>query len=115
MSAYCGLACDSCPIHLATLEPDRLKQLAMRADVVRICAEKYGMRLEIHDVSDCDGCRAGGRTFSGCERCEIRKCAVSRHVDSCAFCTDYACDKLQGHFKSDPESRVRLDARRTNR
>jgi putative oxidoreductase len=30
MIAYCGLNCQTCPIHLATLEPDEAKREAMR-------------------------------------------------------------------------------------
>jgi hypothetical protein len=32
MIAYCGLACFSCPIHLATLEKDLARQAKMRID-----------------------------------------------------------------------------------
>jgi hypothetical protein len=109
MTAYCGLACDTCPIHLATLEQDKSKQLSMRAEIAKICTEQYGMSIQIHDITDCDGCRAGGRLFSGCAKCEIRKCAMERAFESCAFCEEYVCDKLLKHFESDPSARTRLE------
>ena len=42
MIAYCGLDCEPCPIHLATLEPDPAKQRAMRVEVARVCSEDEG-------------------------------------------------------------------------
>jgi hypothetical protein len=112
MIAYCGLACDPCPIHLATLEPDRLKQQSMRAEIAKICTEQYGMNLRVLDITDCDGCRTGGRLFSGCAKCDIRKCAIERKLESCAFCDEYACEKLLKHFETDPSARTRLEGLR---
>lgn len=109
MIAYCGLACDSCPIHLATLEKDEPKRQSMRTEIVKICAEQYGKALQIQDVTDCDGCRPGIRLFFGCARCEIRICAVERKLESCAACTTYACDKLLKHIEADPSARKRLE------
>ena len=114
MLAYCGLDCTHCPIHLATLEQDPSKQRTMRADIARLCAEQYGMNLLAQDVTDCDGCRAQtGRLFSGCAKCEIRRCAIGKNLVSCAICSDYACEKLQKHFETDPTARTRLEAMRS--
>ena len=111
MIAYCGLDCKGCPIHLATLEPDASRQRTMRIDIVRICAEHYGMDLQLQDVTDCDGCRSQTeRLFSGCAKCEIRRCAIDKKLMSCAFCADYACQKLRKHFETDPGARERLEA-----
>lgn len=110
MIAYCGLTCDSCPIHLATLEPDRERRKEIRESVVRQCAGVYGMELPLEEVTDCDGCRAGtGRLFSGCMDCEIRKCAIRKNLESCAYCSHYACDLLTEHFARDPGSRMNLE------
>jgi hypothetical protein len=113
MVAYCGLECNGCPIYLATLEPDRSKQLTMRIEIARICAERYGMKLPPEEVTDCDGCRSEtARLFSGCAKCEIRECASGRKLTSCAFCVDYACQKLLIHFETDPAARTRLEKMR---
>lgn len=109
MIAYCGLACNTCPIHLATLEQDESKRLSMRTEIAKICTEQYGMSMQIQDVTDCDGCRTGARLFSGCAKCEIRKCVVERMLESCAFCNDYGCEKLLKHFEADPSARTRLE------
>ncbi|PIU44497.1 MAG: hypothetical protein COS95_08700 [Ignavibacteriales bacterium CG07_land_8_20_14_0_80_59_12] len=114
MIAYCGLDCEGCPIHLATLEQDHSKQRAMRLEIARICSQQYCMDLLPQDVTDCDGCRSQtGRLFSGCTRCEIRKCAIDRKLTSCAFCVNYACDKLRKHFDTDPAARTRLEVIRS--
>lgn len=114
MLAYCGLGCDTCPIHLATLEQDKSKQLIMRVAIAKIFSDHYGMNLQPKDINDCDGCRSEtGRLFSGCRSCEIRNCAVERKLDSCAFCGEYACDKLRKFFESEPDAQKRLEALRS--
>ena len=110
MIAYCGLTCDSCPIHLSTLEVDKARQLTMRESIAEQCSELYGMILKPEDITDCDGCRADtGRLFSGCLNCEIRKCANQKKIESCAHCTDYACARLNEHFLLDSNAQTRLE------
>lgn len=111
--AYCGLLCDSCPIHLATFEKDKLKQQMMRELIAEQCSRYYGMDLHAADVTDCDGCTANtGRLFSGCSNCEIRKCVLQKSIESCAICDEYPCEILNKHFILDPEAKFRLDAMR---
>jgi len=108
--AYCGLKCDTCPIHLATLEPDRLQRQTMRESIAKLCSTQYGMNIQPEDITDCDGCRANsGRLFSGCLSCEIRECAIRKNIESCAFCSDYACTTLQEHFLNDPDAQTWLE------
>ncbi len=108
--AYCGLNCQTCLIHLATLEPDAAKQSAMRTEIARVCAEQYGMSITVQDVTDCDGCGArSGRLFSGCAACGIRACVLGKNLASCAYCSDFACEELVKHFQSDPSARERLE------
>lgn len=108
--AYCGLICESCPIHLATLEQDTDRQQAMRESIAEQCAEHYGMDLHPDDITDCDGCLANtGRLFSGCLQCEIRKCAREKGIENCAYCDDFACKILLDHFSLDPGAKTRLE------
>ncbi len=87
----------------------------MRVEIAKLCSEKYGMNLRLSDITDCDGCHlTAGRLFSGCAKCEIRKCAIERRLDSCAFCDEYACDRLETFFSSEPDARARLEALRTS-
>ena len=105
---YCGLDCRTCPIHLATLEVEDEKKVLMRAEIARICRERYGLSLEANDVGDCDGCRSE-KLFITCSSCQIRRCAMEKHVTSCAFCEQYACERLGGIFLEDPAARDRLE------
>jgi hypothetical protein len=108
--AYCGLTCQSCPIYRATREDDLEKQEKMRAAIARHCQEHYGLVLRPEEITDCDGCRTeSGRLYSGCSKCEIRACARQRKVESCAHCTDYACEKLQKFFVTDPSAESKLE------
>jgi hypothetical protein len=110
ITAYCGLACDSCLILLATLEQDESQQQTMRESIAEKCSAIYGMSLKPEDITDCDGCRSNtGRIFSGCLSCGIRTCAIERNLSSCAYCNEYACVKLQKHFELDPQAQIRLE------
>lgn len=108
--AYCGLICDSCPVYLATIEKDKVRQRAMKESIARLCQTKYGMNLGPEDISDCEGCLTdSGSVFSGCLQCEIRACVRRKHIANCAYCSVYPCTFLKEHFKHDPEAGVRLE------
>lgn len=109
MTAYCGLNCSACPIRLATLETDGPVKQSMRKEILGICNLQYGMNLEIRDITDCDGCRPGGRLFTACLKCEIRKCAAELEAENCAFCSGYPCAKIQKLFETDPGAKTRLE------
>ncbi len=108
--AYCGLACDGCPIYLATQEQDITKKHAIRESVAQQLFEYYKIMVQPEDVNDCFGCQANAtKMFTGCSDCSIRVCAISRKVDSCAVCVEYPCDRLTDHFSKYPGAKVRLD------
>lgn len=110
MIAYCGLICDTCPIHMATFEKDQAIKLSLRESIAEMCSRQYGMDLTSEDITDCDGCKSGsGKLFSGCINCEIRKCAVLKNIKSYAFCADYSCKILENFFLVDAEARERLE------
>jgi len=105
MIAYCGLICENCPIHLATIEPDYSRQRTMRESIAEACFKLYGMKLRAEDINDCDGCCGStGRLFSSCLKCEIRECAKQQNIESCANCPDYFCQKLSSFFLNAPEA-----------
>jgi len=110
MIAYCGLACDTCPIHLATLETDISNQTKMRVQIADQLSKIYGTTPKPEIISDCDGCKnSNGRLFTPCNNCQIRKCAIEKNIINCAYCSDYTCEKLEKHYRFDPDSRDRLD------
>ena len=110
MIAYCGLACDTCPVYLATGEQDPDARNKLRASILSLCNENYGMDLGPGEITDCDGCRAGtGRLFLRCKNCEIRNCALGNDLESCALCAEYPCLKLSRIFKEEESAKVNLD------
>lgn len=112
--AYCGLNCSTCRIYLATREKDPEKQKEMREGIARYIKEHFDPNTRLEDITDCDGCTVkDGRLYSGCQKCEVRKCAIQKGVKNCAYCKEYACDKLIKQFNTEgPESgaKKRLDA-----
>jgi len=107
--SYCGIWCQGCPIYWATREKNKEKKWKMRAEIASICSEQYQVRLTPEEVSDCDGCKANKRLFSGCVKCEIRDCARKKELENCARCPDYACKKLSAFFSTDPQAKIILD------
>jgi len=112
--AYCGLTCQGCPIYWATWEEDLEKQYKMRIAIARLGQEHYGVEMLPEEITDCDGCRTeNGRLYPGCMKCEIRACARERKVETCAHCPDYACEKLQKHFLTEPSAKIKLEVIRS--
>ncbi len=36
--------------------------------------------------------------------CNIRKCAISKNIENCAFCKEYTCKMLSDFIKDIPEA-----------
>jgi len=112
--AYCGLICQGCPIYWATREQNAKKKHEMRAEIARQINDIYKEKLKAEDVTDCDGCKAEtGRLFSGCKKCQIRKCAKDKDIENCAYCDEYSCQKFEKFFVTYPEAKSRLDVIRS--
>lgn len=108
--SFCGLECGTCPIHLATKESDPAIKAEMRHIIAQQLSVIYGTSSKPEIINDCDGCKtAGGRLFTGCTDCPIRKCAPGKDLPDCAHCGNYPCENLLRHFVYDPLSRKKLD------
>lgn len=108
--AYCGLVCHSCAIYLATREQDEDKRYKMRINIAQQIKKHYGQECKPEDVTDCDGCKVEtGRLFSGCRKCQIRKCAKEKDIENCAHCDVFPCEELEKLFTADPGARERLE------
>ena len=102
----CGIKCGECEAYLATQNDDDAK----RAETADKWSKIYNSDIKAGDIN-CDGCTSeGDRHFSYCNMCEIRACGIERGLKNCAFCDDYACEKLEEFFKMVPENKVTLDA-----
>ena len=103
--AYCGIVCTECPAYLAT-QRDSDED---RARVAETWSEEYNSDIKPEQIN-CDGCLPGhSRYFSHCAKCDIRACGMAKGVDNCAFCEDYACDKLVRFFGYVPVAKSKLD------
>jgi len=106
MVAYCGIVCTDCPGYLATQADDQaeLERLAERSRT-----EYHRPEITVEWVM-CDGClSASERKCAYCAECTIRACGLERGVVNCAYCPDYACQKLIEFFGMVPAARAVLD------
>jgi hypothetical protein len=105
MIAYCGLTCTECLAFKATQADDD----RARAQVAEMWSKEYKVDLKPGDIN-CDGCLSdNGRRFNYCQVCEIRKCGQTKIVENCAYCDDYACDKITAFFAMAPAAKSTLD------
>jgi hypothetical protein len=105
MIAYCGIVCSECGAFIATKNDDDAK----RKETAEQWAKQFHHDIKPEDIN-CDGCLSeSGRLVGHCNICEIRKCGQERGVVNCAYCGDYACDKLEKFFQMAPMFRATLD------
>jgi hypothetical protein len=89
MQAYCGLKCEECGAYIAKKTDD---DVLREKTANRWSAPEYQV---VPSEINCDGCKSdGGVLFKDCETCEVRTCASSRELETCAHCDDYPCYKL---------------------
>jgi len=105
MTAFCGLICSNCDAFIATHNDDNEK----RAEVARLWSQQFNIELKPEDIN-CDGCISDSdRHIGHCRVCEIRKCGKQKNLPNCAYCDEYACEKLEGFFKMVPDAKKHLD------
>ena len=104
MIAFCGIICTNCPAFIATRENNDEK----RREVAKAWSTpEYPLKPE--DIN-CDGClTSDGRIISFVKACDIRKCGMERKVENCAYCVDYACEKLMKSHERSPEAKETLE------
>ncbi|KPK93729.1 MAG: hypothetical protein AMJ88_07015 [Anaerolineae bacterium SM23_ 63] len=105
MIAFCGIDCHECGVLIATRENDDAK----RREVAELWSNEFNADIQPQDIN-CVGCLSkGGVLFSHCYECEIRKCGMEKGIANCAYCTDYACNKLEGLLSMVQDAKTRLD------
>ena len=107
MISYCGLECSQCPAFIAKKEDNE----ELRIKTAAQWSKQFNTPVPPESIN-CDGCLSEGVHSSYCQMCEIRKCAVEKGLTSCAFCDDYACEKLEQILGMEPSCRERLDEMR---
>lgn len=102
--SYCGLNCAECPALQATKENDDNK----RAETAKIWSKIYNADIKPEDIN-CEWCKSEGVHFNYCNVCDIRKCCIEKEIENCAYCSEYACEKLSKFFEVAKEAKVSLD------
>lgn len=105
MIAICGLFCDQCEAFIATLNDDD----KIRAELARLWSKRNHHGIEPADIN-CLGCLSDSDClYDRCKGCEIRKCAREKNIPNCAYCDNYACEKLEDFLRANPDAREHLD------
>ena len=100
MIGSCGLVCTECPAYIATLNNDDEK----RKETAKMWGEMYNADIQSESIN-CKGCQQNELVFSHCNECKIRACAQGKDYKTCAECSDYTCEELEGLLKYAPEAR----------
>jgi hypothetical protein len=99
------LICTDCDAYKATQSEgtEALERMAKEA------SEQFGTEMAVAGAM-CDGCRATtGRQIGYRHQCAIRLCAVPKHIETCAHCDEYACEKVDGFVEPGSAHRETLD------
>jgi hypothetical protein len=107
ITGCCGLECSACPAFIAGRDDDD----ELRKKTAREWSEMFQIDITPESIN-CAGCLASGVHGPYCGMCEIRSCAMEKALESCAFCPDYGCAKLQKVHVIDEHCKKRLDALR---
>jgi len=103
--AYCGLDCETCEARLATINNDD----DLREKVAREWGEMNHMEFKKEWIN-CEGCRMNGIKTMFCDSmCEIRKCAISKGVETCRDCAQMKeCGRLKMITDNSEEAKANL-------
>jgi hypothetical protein len=111
MVAYCGIVCTECPAFIATQKNDDAK----RKETAEAWSKQYKMDIKPQDIN-CDGCKSEGKRLIGyCNVCFMRKCAQGKQIENCAYCDEYACEKLTKFLAMAPHAKASLEEIRKSR
>jgi hypothetical protein len=83
VDAICGIYCGACPALLSSKD-------AKTANEVK-----------------CLGCRSTKKSPGYAPKCEARKCAKAKLLQSCGLCKSYPCDKIAAMFNETPKYGLR--------
>ena len=86
--AYCGLKCNECPVYLASVEKNTVRQAWL--------ADQYSTDTCKFSKEDmyCLGCHSDTVSQKMCEDCEIRMCGMKKAYGNCARCAEFPCSTL---------------------
>lgn len=87
---YCSLQCiEKCKIYHATKNND----IEKKKEISKNWSSKFNKDFKPEDVH-CDGCKSDHTSYFAANLCNIRKCAIEKHVITCAHCKEFpVCEK----------------------
>lgn len=105
MIAFCGLDCEKCEARIATINDDN--------NLRKKVADKWSKLNNIEILPEhinCLGCRGEGpKTYYCSDLCEIRKCAMSKKLESCGKCAEMnSCKIISAVLENSDEARQNL-------
>ena len=103
--AFCGLNCERCEARLATVNDDD----ALRERVAKLWSELNAVEIT-PEMINCAGCRIDGVKTPFCDSlCEIRHCALAKHMETCGSCGEMdRCEKLAMIIGNNADARGNL-------
>ena len=84
----CGYRCDLCPVHESNLKSEADKKIMCDA-----WAKYLGSKAQPEEITSCKGCQSEGK--QGDESCPVRPCAAVKSLENCAYCEEFACEKVK--------------------
>jgi hypothetical protein len=108
--SFCGINCADCEAYIATLNNDD----ELRRKTAENWSKTYNADIKAENIN-CLGCTSRTEpTFSHCKVCEFRICGMSKNIANCAYCDEYACEKLAKFHEVVPGIKENLDKIREN-
>ena len=103
--AYCGLNCEICEAHIATVNDDN----DLRVKVAKEWSELNKAEIT-PEMINCAGCRMEGVKFPYCDSlCQIRQCAMKKEMETCGSCNNVkSCVKVAAVVENSEEARNNL-------
>lgn len=93
---YCGIDCKKCSNYV---KPENRKITnRYRKNKNFKCESKVGFSYNLNElVIECYGCEyddiwTNNVIFDFCNKCNIRKCATEKKINSCKECPDFLCE-----------------------
>jgi hypothetical protein len=100
---YCGIDCSQCPAYLSTIQDDMEGLLKLSKEW-----SSPDMAFSQEEIK-CFGCHQTKKCFSWCAECSVRRCAMEKNLENCAYCKDYPCETIQMPHSKSPEAKKYLD------
>lgn len=99
--AYCGLNCEECNAYIATINNDQ----ELLEKTAKLWSKLNNTTILPNDLK-CQGCRTNGIKNRYCKDiCKIRKCALTKDVETCGKCLELEkCETIKIITSNKPEA-----------